>query len=185
MANTTNIYLGQTVKYNNELYTIIECQFAAMGKGSSFKRTRLRNIVTGKVIPITFKDGDTVDEVEVERFNVQYLYADQTKAYFMNPISFEQFEFLFEAIPSETDFLHADAIYMASKYEDNIISIVLPMKITLEVIEAPDGVKGDTAGNATKEVVVETGAKMQVPLFVKRGDKIIINTESRSYVSKG
>lgn len=185
MAITTNIYLGQTVKYNNELYTIIECQFAAMGKGSSFKRTRLRNIVTGKVIPITFKDGDTVDEIEVDRFNVQYLYADQTKAYFMNPVSFEQFDFSIDAIPAGTDFLHTDAVYMASRFEDTIISIVLPMKITLEVIEAPDGVKGDTAGNATKEIIVETGAKMQVPLFVKRGDKIIINTESQSYVSKG
>lgn len=184
MAITTNIYQGQTIKYNGELYTVIESEFAAMGKGSSFKRTRLRNLITGKVIPITFKDGDTVDEVDVEKYNVQFLYADQTRGYFMNPKSFEQFDFELEGIANGTDFLHPEAIYMASQFEEKVVAIALPMKITLEVVETPDGVKGDTVSNAYKEAIVETGAKIQVPLFIKRGDKIIINTESKSYVSK-
>jgi elongation factor P len=184
MGFTTNIYQGQTIRYNNELFTVIEREFAAMGKGSSFNRTRLRNIVTGKVIPITFKDGDTVEEVDVEKFNVQFLYNDSNKAYFMNPTNFEQFEFDIESIPHGTDFLHQDATYMASKYEDKIIAIVLPLKIHLVVTDTPDGVRGDTVSNASKDAIVETGAKVQVPLFIKNGDKISINTESYSYVSK-
>lgn len=182
---TTNIYQGQTVMYEGELWVIIERQFAAMGKGSSFNRTKLRNILTGKVIPVTFKDGDTVDEVTVDRFNVQFLYADGAKAYFMNPQSYDQFEFEIEAIPGGTDFLHADAVYQASSYEGKVISVTPPAKLTLVVTETAGGVKGDTVSNAYKEAVLETGAKVQVPLFVKTGDKVIVNTETRSYVSKG
>lgn len=184
MGFTSEIYLGQTIRYNNELYTVIGKEFAAMGKGSSFNRTRLRNIVSGKVIPVTFKDADTVEEIDVDKFNVQYLYNDDRIAYFMNPKNFEQFEVALDIVPGGTDYLHADASYMASRYEDKIIAITVPLKIVLEVTDAPEGVRGDTVSNTFKEVIVETGAKIQAPLFIKTGDKIYINTEAGTYVSK-
>lgn len=184
MANTTEIYQGQTINYNNELWVVIEKQFAAMGKGGSFSRTRLKNVLSGKVIPVTFKNGDTVDEVTVEKFSVQYLYADNENAYFMNPSNFEQFDFPLDSIAGGTDFLHNNASYIASRYNDKIIAVAVPIKINLQVTEAGDGAKGDTVNNATKEVTLETGAKIHVPLFIKTGDQIQINTELRSYTSK-
>jgi elongation factor P len=184
MAMTENLFQGQTIKYNNEIWVIISKEFAAMGKGSSFNRCKLKNLLTGKVIPITFKDGDKVEEIDVEKQTVQFLYDDGKMGFFMNPDTFEQIEFPLDDIAGRADFLHTEARYIASKYQGMIISIQLPIKIVLAVTETSAGVKGNTVNNTYKDAIMETGAKIQVPLFIQIGDKISINTEEVSYVSK-
>ncbi|CAG1021114.1 Elongation factor P [Patescibacteria group bacterium] len=184
MAATSELYRGMIIKHNNEPCILIEKEFYSPGKGSAFNRCKLKSIKTGKIVNVVFKSGEKVDELEVSTRNMQYLYADDNYAYFMNPDTFDQVTVPLEDIPGKTDYLHSDAKYIMSFYEDEVIYVQLPAKISLVITEAPEAVKGDTATNALKEVTVETGLKVKVPLFIKTGDKIIINTESGEYYSK-
>ena len=184
MALTSNITRGMVIMYNNEPCIVIDKEFYAPAKGASFHRTKIKNIKTGKIISHTVKSVEKVEEIDVDTKTMQFLYSDDTYAYFMDPVSFDQIEVPLEQIPSGTDYLHTDGKYVLLIYEGKAISVQLPLKIILAVTETGEGVKGNTATNATKEAIVETGLKVFVPLFVKIGDRISINTESGTYYSK-
>ncbi len=184
MGFTTDLSRGMIIKYNNEPCIIIDKEFYSPGKGGAFNRVRLKNIKTGKYVNTVFKSGEKVEELDVRNMTVQYLYADDNFGYFMNPTSFDQINVSLDIIPGKTDYLHESGKYIATIYEEEVIYIQLPAKLTLVVTDTFDAVKGDTATNASKEAVLETGVKVQVPLFIKNGDKIIINTETGTYFSK-
>lgn len=184
MAMTTDIYRGQIIKFNNEPHIVIDKEFYSPGKGGAFNRTRLQSIKTGKIVNHIFKSGEKIEELDVTTKTVQFSYVDGEIAIFMDPETFDQININMELIPGKTDFLHPDAKYIAKIYEDEVIYLQLPAKITLTVTETPDGVRGDTATNAMKDAIVETGAKIKVPLFIKNGDRIVINTDEWSYFSK-
>ncbi len=184
MAITDKIIKGMIIDYKGEPHLIVEREFYKPGKGNAFNRTKLKSLISGKVVPNTFKSGEKVEEVEVNKKNITFLYNDDEKGYFMDPVSFEQMEISMDLIPGSTDYLHSEAKYVVSIYEERPISIQLPPTISLIVTETSGGVRGNTATNATKEAILETGAQVQVPLFIKEGDKVIINTESNSYLSK-
>ncbi len=184
MALTSEITRGMIILYNNEPHIVIEKEFYSPGKGGSFTRTKFKNIKTGKIFTQTIKTGEKLEQLEIETKTMQYLYADEKEAYFMDPISFDQLTIPLDMIDGGADYLHPDAKYIVILYEDQAISVQLPSKIALVVTETSDAVKGNTSGNATKEAIVETGAKVYVPLFIKTGDKVIINTETRLYYSK-
>lgn len=184
MAATSELYRGMIIEFNGEPHILIEKEFRAMGKGSAFNRVKLKSIKTGKFVNQVYKSGEKVEELEVSTRNMQYLYADSDNAYFMNPETFDQVTVSLDLIPGRTDYLQPDAKYVMSFYNDEVIYVQLPGKIALTIIEAPDAVRGDTANNATKEVTVETGLKVKVPLFIKNGEKILINTETNEYYSK-
>jgi len=184
MAYTSELTRGMIILYNNDPYLLIEKEFYSPGKGGAFTRTKLKNIKTGKIVNQVFKSNEKVDQLEVDTKTMQYLYNDGSDAYFMDPESFEQLNVGLEMIDRGTDFLHTDGKYIILIYEGQAISVQLPSKITLVVTETADAVKGNTSGNATKEAILETGAKVQVPLFIRQDEKVIINTETGLYVSK-
>lgn len=184
MAGTTELYRGMIINFNNEPHILIEKEFYSPGKGGAFNRCRLKNIKNGKFFYHVFKSGEKVDELDIQTKTMQFIYTEGSDAYFMDPDSYEQIALPLDQIPNGSDFLHTDAKYIMSFYEGDVIYVQLPQKITLAVTETPDAVKGNTATNASKDATLETGAHVQVPLFIKGGDKIIINTESGTYFSK-
>lgn len=175
---------GKVILYNNEPTLVLSHEFSKTGRAGSVNRTKLKGLKTGAIVGYTFAGNEKAEEVEVINRNIQFLYDDGSTAYFMDPVSFDQYEVEIDNIPSGKDYLMAGISYQGLFYEDKVISIVLPKKIDLLVTEAAPGVKGDTAGNAQKEVVLETGAKVHTPLFIKVGDRILVNTEMGTYVSK-
>ncbi len=181
---TTDIMLGMYVLYEGQPHVVIDKEFYSPAKGASFTKTKLRNLNTGKIISTVYKSVERPEEISVDNQTMQYLYNDGNKAFLMNPNTFEQVEVSINLIPGGTDFLHIDGKYIATIYNDKILSIQIPVKMTLEVTDTTDAVKGNTATNASKDAILETGAKVQVPLFINRGDRITINTDDRSYVAK-
>ena len=183
MALTSEITRGMVIKYNNEPHIVIEKEFYSPGKGGAFTRTKIKNIKTGKILNQVFKSGEKLDQLDIETKTMQYLYEDGSDAYFMDPISFDQLTVSLDMIDGRSNWLHPDGKYIII-YEGQAISVQLPAKITLQVTETSDAVKGNTSGSATKDAVLETGVKVQVPLFIKPNEKIVVNTETLSYVSK-
>lgn len=184
MALTSDISKNMVIDYKGEPYIVLEKEFYKPGKGGAFNRTKLRNIKTGSVLNITFKSNEKVEELDVQRLTMNYLYLDGNKAIFMNPETYEQIEVSLDLIQGGTNYLHTEGHYVFMFLDDEVISVEIPQKLTLEVVDTTDAVKGNTATNATKEAVLETGCKVQVPLFIVNGDKIMVNTESNSYTSK-
>ncbi len=184
MALTSEITRGMVIKYNNEPHIVIEKEFYSPGKGGAFTRTKIKNIKTGKILNQVFKSGEKLDQLDIETKTMQYLYEDGSDAYFMDPISFDQLTVSLDMIDGRSNWLHPDGKYIIIIYEGQAISVQLPAKITLQVTETSDAVKGNTSGSATKDAVLETGVKVQVPLFIKPNEKIVVNTETLSYVSK-
>jgi len=184
MALTTTITKGMVVMFNNEPHIILDKVFYAPAKGASFHHVKFKNIKTGKIITNKVKSVEKVEEIEVDTKTMQFLYSDDKDAYFMDPTTFDQIAVPLEQIPDKTNFLHTEGKYILLIYEGRAISVQIPLKITLIVTETGSGVRGNTATNATKEAIMETGVKIQVPLFVKIGDKISINTETGTYYSK-
>lgn len=184
MAATTELYRGMIIKFNNEPHVLIEKEFRSMGKGAAFNRVRLQNIKTRKFFETTFKSGEKVEELDVETRNMIFGYLDGNNVVFMDPETYEQTSVPMSMIPNGTDYLHSDAKYIMTSYEGEVIYVQLPQKITLQITETTDATKGNTVNNALKDATVETGAVIQVPMFIKNGDRIIINTETGSYFSK-
>jgi len=184
MGFTNELRRGMIISYNGEPHLLIEKEFYSPGKGAAFTRTKLKNVQTGKIVNQVFKSGEKVDELDIETKTMQFLYADDTDAYFMDPISFDQINVALDMIDKGTAFLHPDGKYILIVFEGKAISVQLPSKIGLIVTETSDANKGNTSGNATKDAILETGYKAQVPLFIKQGEKVIINTETCLYVSK-
>lgn len=184
MADTRELSRGMIIKYNNEPHILVEKVFYSPGKGGAFNKVKLKNIRSGKFVNTVYRSEEKVEELEVSKSNMQYIYADETYAYFMNPQTFDQMSVNLEVIPGKLDFLHEESKYVMTIYEDAIIYVELPPKMTLLVTETTDAVKGDTATNASKDATLETGVMVKVPLFIKNGDKVIINTEDGTYFSK-
>jgi elongation factor P len=184
MAFTSELRRGMIISYNNEPHLLIEKEFYSPGKGGAFTRTKLKNVKTGKIVNNVFKSGEKVDELDITTKTMQFLYADEVEANFMDPETFEQISVDLERVDHGTAFLHTEAKYILIIFEDEAISVQLPSKLALLVTETGDAVKGNTSGNATKEAILETGYKAFVPLFIKQGEKVVINTETGAYVSK-
>lgn len=170
---------------NGDLWIVVEFQRVSPGKGSSFVRTRVRNIRTGKIQEQAFKSAETLTFEEVAYKNMQYLYGDQTGHTFMDNVSYEQLTLTPEMIGEESKYLKEGLPVMIMTHNDAAIAIELPKKIEYQVISSPMAIKGDTAGgNVTKEVMVDNGLKVHVPIFIKEGERIAVNTETGEYVER-
>lgn len=185
MASTADFRNGLVIEFNNDLYTIVQFQHVKPGKGPAFVRTKLKNLKSGRVIDNTFSSGTKVNLARVERRPYQYLYKDDMGFYFMHLETFEQIhvndslidnhEFLTEGASVEI-VVHADT--------ETILSVDIPQFVVMEVIYTEPGLRGDTANNALKQAKVQNGAIIMVPLFVNNGDKIRIDTGTKSYVER-
>jgi len=185
MASTSDIRNGLCIKYNHDIYKIIEFLHVKPGKGPAFVRTKLKSLTTGKVLDNTFSAGHKIDDVRVETHTFQFLYAEGDQFHFMNTETFEQIT-LDKNILDAPDLLKegTNVMVQVNTETDLPLSVDMPASIVLEVTYAEPGVKGNTATNATKSATVETGATVNVPLFINEGDKIKIDTASGSYMER-
>jgi len=181
MANTSDIRNGLCIKFNNDIYTIVEFQHVKPGKGAAFVRTKIKSMTTGKVLDNTFPAGHKIDTVRVERRKFQYLYNDDMGYHFMDTETYEQVA-LEESMLEQPGFmkegLEVDMLYNT---ETNLpLTVEMPQYIIFEVTYTEPGVKGDTATNTLKPATIETGAEVRVPLFINTGDLVKIETQSGS-----
>jgi elongation factor P len=185
MITTSDIRKGLCIRYSNDIYKIIEFLHVKPGKGPAFVRTKLKSVSTGKVVDNTFTAGHKIDDVRVENRKYQFLYKDGETYHFMNNEDYNQIEVDKSQIESDV-FLKEGLVVtiIVNSENSNILSVEMPQNVVLEVISSEPGVKGNTATNATKNAKLETGATINVPLFINQGEKIKIDTRSNSYVER-
>ncbi len=182
MASTADFKNGLCLEYNNGLYMITEFQHVKPGKGPAFVRTKLKNIKTGKVLDNTFTAGHKIVTARVERRAHQYLYKDDIGYHFMDNESYEQIaiqEGLINAPQLMKDGQEVDVLFHAET--ETALICELPTYVELAITYTEPGIKGDTATNATKTATLETGAEIQVPLFINQDDRIKVDTRTNSY----
>lgn len=182
--NVSDIQKGTYIKFKHGIWVVTDFQHVFPGKGNAFVRTKLKNLESGKALEHTFKVVEKVEKADVEHSDAQYLYNDGTNYVFMDNSTYEQFEMPKESIEDIAGYLVDEQQVLIVKLDGQPLTISLPKKIQLKVIEAPPGVKGDSTSGATKMVTLETDMKISVPLFIKEGDVIVINTESGNYVER-
>lgn len=181
---TSDFRKGLAIKYNNETYILIGYQFVNPGKGSAFTRAKMKNIKSGKVVEVTFKSGEQIEEANMEYKKCQYMYNDGTDFHFMDNVNYEQFSMPADLIGEQGQYM-MDGGEVTIVFVDNLpVSIQLPPKMDFKVTEASPGERGDTATGGTKQVTIETGARVNAPLFIKEGDRIKVNTETGEYVER-
>lgn len=185
MASVNDIAKGSVIRFKGGLSVVVESQHVNPGKGSSFVRARLKDIATGKVVEQTLKASESVEFEDVARRKMQFLYADPSGYTFMDQDSFEQVTVNRDMVGDDAQYLIEGLEVHIVMHESNPIALELPKKVTLTVTEAFDAVRGDTSGNVSKEVTLETGLVAHVPMFIKQGEKIILNTETGEYVERG
>lgn len=181
---TADFQKGLFINFKNEPHQITEFQFVNPGKGSAFVRTKLRNIKTGKVQEFTFKSGETVESLPVEMHEMQYLYKSGFIFVFMDTRNYEQINVSKEILGNFANFLKESDIYQLQLLNHVPIGIRIPKKVKLSVIEADEGVRGNTVMGAKKLVLLETDIQVAVPLFIKTGDIIVIDPESGEYIER-
>ena len=175
---------GMFILYKNTPCVIVDFTHHAMGRGRGILNLKLKDLKTGNTLTLTIKSAEQLETIEVSQKNFQYLYNDQNYAYFMDPDTFEQVQMPIKLIKEAIPFLKEGEIYQLYLYEGKPVAVNLPKVITLKVVEAPPGVKGDSSSNPTKDVVLETGLRIKAPLFIKEGDLVKVNTESKEYVER-
>jgi elongation factor P len=182
MATTSDIRNGLCIKYNHDIFKVIEFLHVKPGKGPAFVRTKLKSVTNGKVIDNTFSAGHKIDEVKVVTNKYQYLYNDVDFYHFMDTEDYSQIQLKESALDNPGLLKEGEVVTILINTEDNLpLSVEMPASVILEVISTEPGVKGNTATNATKPATVETGAIVNVPLFINEGDKIKIETEKGTY----
>jgi len=181
---TSDLKKGLCILFRETPHIVVDKTFVSPGKGSAFFRTKLKNLKTGNVLEFTFKSGEKLEEVPLEVRELQYLYQDGTNLYFLNPQTYEQLSLEKEMAGDFLKLMKEGETYQVYILENQAIALRPPLKVFLKVVRAEPGAKGNTVTGATKEVEVETGYKLQTPLFIKEGDTIAINVESGQYVER-
>ncbi len=185
MASTSDIKNGLCIKFNHDIYKIIEFLHVKPGKGPAFVRTKLKSVTNGKVIDNTFSAGHKIEDIRVETHKFQYLYAEGDEFNFMNTETFEQISINKNALDAPELMKEGSEVMVQINTETDLpLSVDMPASVILEVTYAEPGVKGNTATNATKSATVETGATINVPLFINEGDKIKIETATGKYMER-
>ena len=182
MASTSDIRNGLCIRYNHDIFKVIEFLHVKPGKGPAFVRTKLKSVTSGKVIDNTFSAGHKLDDVRVETHKFQYLYNEGETFHFMNTEDYSQIE-LQKAILDAPDLMKEGQVVtvLINSEDDMPLTVDMPASVILEVTATEPGVKGNTATNATKPATVETGATVNVPLFINEGDKIKVETAKGTY----
>jgi elongation factor P len=185
VASTADFRNGMTIKMDGTLYTITYFQHVKPGKGGAFVRTKLKNVLTGAVVERTFRAGEKVDEVRLERRPVQYSYTDGDLYYFMDQGTYEMIPLQRGVIgDDQLDYLKENMECEGLVHGDTIISVELPYFVELKVVQTDPGVRGDTATGGTKPAKLETGAVVQVPLFLEEGEVIRVDRREDKYIER-
>ena len=184
MIDVNELRKGVTFTMDNELYKVIDYQHHKPGRGKAVIRTKLRNLRTGTTLDKNFTSGDRVQDIRLDHQTVQYLYSDGDFYYFMDVETYEQFPMPNAVLEDAKPYLVENTEIELSSYEGERLDVDLPITVDLEVVEAPPGFAGDTAQGATKDVTLETGLVLQVPLFIDEGDVLRVDTRTGRYVTR-
>lgn len=184
-VSTNEIRGGMKVEVEGEPYLIIGNEFVKPGKGQAFNRIKMKNMKTARVIERTYKSGEKIDLADIEEAEVRYLYKDSDGAVFMDEKTFEQLTIHNDLLGSNSQWLMEEALFHVVFYKGEPIEIVPPTFMEMFITDTAPGVRGDTAsGRVLKPAVTETGAKIQVPIFVEQGEKVKVDTRTCEYVSR-
>jgi len=184
MVSTGEIKRGMTIELDGTLYQIVEFQHIKLGRGSAQVRMKLRNVRRGDLVEKTFQAGDRFARARLDHRNVQYQYHDGDLYHFMDTGNYEQVALDATQLGDAVSYLTDGMVVILNEYEGDPIGVDMPASIVLEVTEVEFGLKGDTATGATKPATLETGLKVNVPLFISKGDKIKVDTRSGEYVER-
>ena len=184
MINVNDFKTGQTINYDGNLYQVLEFNHVKPGKGAAIVKAKLKNLRTGSIAEYTFNAGIKVPTAHVEKQKMQFLYADGDNYSFMNMETYEQIEIDKSKISYESKFLKEGQEVDITFYEGEMLGIEIPEKVDLLITQTEPGIKGNTATNALKDAIVETGLLVRVPLFINEGETIIVSTKDGKYVSR-
>ncbi len=184
MISTNDFKTGLTIELDGEVFQVIEFQHVKPGKGAAFVRSKLRNMRTGAVIEKTFSAGEKIPKARIERREVQYLYHDGKDYNFMDLESYDQLAMDAEQLGDAVKYLKDNLNIQILTFQGRSIGVELPNFVELEVTETVPGIKGDTASGGSKPATLETGAVVQVPLFINVGDKLQIDTRTGNYIKR-
>ena len=175
---------GVTLEIEGNVYQILEFQHVKPGKGAAFVRTKLKNIINGGVVEKTFRPTEKFQAARIDRVDMQYLYSDGDLYHFMNVETFDQIALNSDDVGDSLKFVKENEMVKICSHNGNVFAVEAPLFVELEIIDTEPGFKGDTATGATKPATVETGAVVNVPLFVEQGNKIKIDTRTGEYLSR-
>lgn len=184
MLSFNEIKTGKVLQVNSEPFLIIKTDHHKMGRGGAVLKVKMKNLINGNVLERTYQGNDKAEEAKTETKKANFMYKDQNEAYFMDNKSFEQFSLSLENIGEKQFFLKEEIEVDVLYFNNNPMTITLPVKMDFKVTSSPPGVKGNSSGNVTKQIEIETGAKITAPLFINEGDIIKINTETGEYVER-
>lgn len=184
MISANDLRKGTTFEYDGDVYQIVDFQHVKPGKGAAFVRAKIKSVMNSTVKDTTFNPNDKFPEARIDTKEMQYLYNDGQLYYFMDMDSFEQIPLEKESVEDAIIYIKENEMATIKFYKGNAFSVSAPNFVELKIIETEPGIKGDTASNVTKPATVETGAVIQVPIFVNEGDVIKIDTRSGEYLSR-
>lgn len=184
MYSISDLKIGTIISHNSQPYIVVAANHIKTGRGGANLRTKIKNLVTGQNLEITYAGGDKIEPADLERSKASFLYKNGTDYTFMDSNSFDQFELTEEVLGEQAGYLKEGLEVDTLIYNGKTVSINLPPKVELLIVEAVPGVKGDTAGNASKIVTLETGKQIRTPLFVNQGETIRVNTQTGEYVER-
>src|SRR3989344_4805968 len=177
----TDLKKGQIFQIDGVPYRVVEYGQKVMGRGGSIVNVKIKSLLDGKVLDKTFKGNDSIESADVTNKNVQYLYSNQNTFFFMDEVSYEQFELPASDMADKAGYMKEGDKVQAQFFSGQVINVELPKNVPLKVTYAEDAVKGDTSSSITKDATVETGISVKVPAFVKTGDVISVDTSTGAY----
>ncbi len=184
MYGITDLKVGTVFEFDSDPYVVLESQHSKMGRGGAVLKSKIKNLANGVIVSKTFRGGEKFNPVNISRKKAQFLYYEGKKYFFMDQENYEQLSLDKDFIGNTSAYLLEGEVYQLQLFEGQAIAIDLPIKMDFLVTEAEKGLKGDTASKTTKPVIIETGLKVNVPLFINQGDRIIVDTRDGSYVER-
>ncbi|MFM2103591.1 MAG: hypothetical protein RL740_678 [Actinomycetota bacterium] len=184
MATTNDLKNGMTLDLDGSLWTVVEFQHVKPGKGPAFVRTKMKQVLTGKVVEKTFNAGVKVEVAVVEKRDMQYLYKDGADYVFMDTSSYDQITISGATVGEAVNYMLENAEVIVAMHEGNPLYVELPASVALEITYTEPGIQGDRSSGGTKPATLETGIDIQVPLFIKQGEKVLVDTRDGSYLGR-
>lgn len=184
MLSLNEIKPGKILLVNNEPFLVIKTDHHKMGRGGAVLKVKMKNLINGNALEKTFQGNDKAEQADTQLKKANFMYLDEDNANLMDNESYEQFTIAIDQLGDQIDYLKDGTDVDVLYFNGNPVSIQLPIKMTFKVVSAPPGVKGNSAGNVTKQVEIETGATVNAPLFINEGELIRVNTETGEYVER-
>lgn len=184
MATTNDLKNGLVLNIDGQLWTVVEFQHVKPGKGPAFVRTKLKNVLSGKVLDRTFNAGIKVETATVDKRDMQYLYKDGSDYVFMDTDTYEQVHVTAETVGDAANFMLEEQVAIVAMHEGNVLYVELPASVVLEITYTEPGLQGDRSSAGTKPATLESGYEIQVPLFLEQGTRVKVDTRTGDYLGR-